>query len=61
MWLGLGAQFNKPYYYKYPTSIEGCNFTNLNTTGGWQNLTTSSFTQTLGPTTQSVAELKAAR
>lgn len=24
MWIGLGAQFSKPYLYKYPTSVDGC-------------------------------------
>ena len=23
-WIGFGAQFNPPYAYKYPTSIDGC-------------------------------------
>lgn len=29
LWIGLGAQFNKPYVYKYPISTDGCPLTNM--------------------------------
>ena len=65
-WIGLGAVFNKPYRYKYPTSVEGCPLDNSSLAYNSSYLymtnisstTTETFTST---TTQSVDELFAER